>query len=200
MFGVVNLIFCALVKLVYRFHLLTLFSRRIARDGRALIFDNAFSGLYPELFHIIDPDAFPVRIILFVRRDPRDQFAELLEFSRGTFPFMANQFIRRYRAQQDRTQQFIEEYSRDKRAIVRLIDFESFVFDDNSCRTTLKKEIETLLSANGISGTWSPKKFIPEDSQQNTGVWSRSRYSREIGCIAQSLPDFLHPRATAREQ
>lgn len=177
--------------------LLTLFADRIAPAGRSLIFDNAFSGLFPELFHLIDPEEYPVRIILFVRRDPRDQFAELLQYSRGTFPFMVGQFIRRYREQQERTRRFIEEYPQNDDTIVRLIDFESFVYDFEGTRASLQREIRELLDVHGITGDWKPEKFRPEESKKNTGVWHRTRHPREIRRVQEALPEYIHPLATS---
>ena len=43
--------------------ILSLFYRRFYQDGRILIFDNAISGLNPELFHLLHPAKSLINIL-----------------------------------------------------------------------------------------------------------------------------------------
>jgi len=129
--------------------IIDLFARRIGTDGQFLVFDNAISGLHPEFFHLLHPNVFPGQIILFVRRDPRDQFAELVKYSGSTFPWSVGSFIRQYRQAQEKTQRFIDEAAAQNaegagRRFIRRISFETFVLNKNGVREQLQQDLQNF--------------------------------------------------------
>ncbi len=175
--------------------LIALFYDRLSSEDRIPIFDNAFSGLYPRLFDIISPERFQKQIIVLVKRDPRDQFAELVKYSGGTFPFMGGSFIKTYAQRIDRVKNFIRKAEGSPHRSVRLIDFESFVLDTDGVRSKLDAELNAALSEFGLDSRPAEQKFFPERSAKNIGVWKGSFWKREIAQISKELSDYCRVEA-----
>lgn len=175
--------------------LVALFYDRLSGEDHIPIFDNAFSGLYPRLFDIISPERFPKQIIVLVKRDPRDQFAELVKYSGGTFPFMVGSFIKTYAQRIDRVKDFIKNAEGSPHRNVHLIDFESFVLDTNGVRSRLDNELNAALAEFGLDSRPAEQKFFPERSAKNIGVWKKSFWARELARVARELPEYLRPEA-----
>ena len=193
--------------------ILSVFYRRFHRDGRVLIFDNAISGLNPELFHLLHPAVFPGQVIIFVRRDPRDQFAELVKYSGSTFPWSAGKFIKEYRHTQEKSRQFIESIKRPPDGaddsgcdrFVRQISFESFVLDKDETRSRLKQDLQKFWKPYGIEplDDWlagSPDVeaadgmngyFNAERSKDNIGIWRTAGLAGQMRRISKDLTDFI---------
>ncbi len=193
--------------------LLSLFHRRLSENGRVLIFDNAISGLYPESFGLVSSSIFPGQIIIFVRRDPRDQFAELVKYSGSTFPWSVGKFIRQYRATQERTKKFVENISvkapeqqdPNNSILIRQVSFEDFVLDRNNVRTRLKEDLQIFWKAFGIStnGKWLEADtgdktgdgmnslFNADRSKLNIGIWRNSKLKKQMNRITAELSDYI---------
>jgi hypothetical protein len=172
-----------------------LFYRRLTWDGKVPIFDNAFSGLNPELFGLLAPDVFRRRVLLLVRRDPRDQFADLVRYSGSTFSWTVGSFIRQYRRAQEKTAKFLAETADAKdtgSCLVRLIEFEDFVLDSKGARTALQAELQAFWAVDGPAEAWLPGSFRPEQSARNIGLWRSSGMRKAIVKISRELPEFLH--------
>jgi len=193
--------------------LLSLFYDRLSTNGKVLIFDNAISGLYPELFNLLHFSFFPGQVIIFVRRDPRDQFAELVKYSGSTFSWSVKKFIRQYRSTQEKTGEFIESVSnklisidnRSNSMFIRRISFEDFVLNRDNKRTRLKNDLQEfwkyfcmeeikewskgspdLEVADGMNGL-----FNPEKSKENIGIWREAGLTRQMRRIEDELGEFI---------
>ena len=193
--------------------LLSLIYQRLSTNNRVLIFDNAISGLYPELFNLLDPSIFSGQVIIFVRRDPRDQFVELVKYSGSTFPWSVGKFIDQYRKTQEKTKKFIESISSlskfsDKEGctiFIRQISFEAFVLNKDNIRTSLKDDLQQFWEPFGIEkisnwNTASPETaledgmnglFNPEKSKLNIGIWRTSGLKSQINRIANELSEYI---------
>jgi len=194
-----------------RYHtsrILSLFYDRLSNNGKIVIFDNAISGLSPELFNLLDPAFFPGQVIIFVRRDPRDQFAELVKYSGSTFSFSVGKFIRQYRHTREKTNQYIEEASgQDKGCsrFIRQVSFEDFVLNTDKVRTRLKDDLQEFWKpfgmkeikkwnngspdvevADGLNGL-----FNPEKSKVNIGIWRSAGLPRQMQRITNELSEFI---------
>jgi len=194
--------------------LLSFFYNRLSRNGKILIFDNAISGINPEHFKLLDSSVFFGQIIIFVRRDPRDQFAELVKFSGSTFSWSVGKFIRQYRATQEKTRQFIESVSNipclgenQKCAkFIRQVSFEEFVLNTDNSRSRLKDDLQEfwepfglkrieewavgepdLEVADGMNGLFNPQK-----SKKNIGIWRSSGLQRQMNRISNELSEFIY--------
>jgi len=191
---------------------LALFVRRLGTRGKVLLFDNAISGLNPELFHLLHPSLFPGQIIILVRRDPRDQFTDLVKYSGSTFPWTVGHFIRQYRNVQEKTRRFLEALDLSEgetgcRRFVRQVSFEAFVLDKRGTRTGLKDDLQEFWEPLGLKkiDRWqeaSPDDilsdgknglFNPEASGKNIGIWRTSGMVRQMQRIARELPNYIDP-------
>jgi hypothetical protein len=178
---------------------LGLFYRRLTREGRVPIFDNAFSGLNPELLELARGGVFKRKLLLLVRRDPRDQFVDLVRFSGSTFSWSVGGFIRQYRKAQEKTARFLaglaetKDKDKDGPELVRVVGFEEFVLDRNGARTALQTELCDFWSKDGCgpAGNWLPGSFRPEQSARNIGLWRASALKGAIQRICRELPEFL---------
>ena len=188
--------------------LLSLFYQRLSRNGKVLIFDNAISGINPEHFKLLDSSLFPGQIIIFVRRDPRDQFAELVKYSGSTFSFSVGKFIRQYRHTQEKTSKYIEEASGQDQGcarFIRQVSFEDFVLNTDNVRTRLKDDLQEFWKPFGIKEIkeWSKGSsdlevadgmnalFNPEKSKVNIGIWRSAGLSRQMQRITKELSEFI---------
>lgn len=172
---------------------ISLFYHRLTRDGRLPIFDNAFSGLNPELFGLLSGNVFRKKVLLLVRRDPRDQFVDLVRCSGSTFSWTVSSFIRQYRSAQAKTASFLAEMDGDGSCLVRVLGFEDFVLDTGGARTALQAELLDFWAGEGQgpSGAWLAGSFRPEQSAANIGLWRTAGMSRAIKIISRELPEFL---------
>ena len=173
-----------------------LFYRRLSRDGRVPIFDNAFSGLNPELFGLVSDEVFLKKVLLLVRRDPRDQFVDLVRYSGSTFSWTVDGFIKQYRRAQEKTAKFIADTADmygEASTFIRVLGFEEFVCDTGGARTRLQADLQAFWAADGSepSGAWLPGAFRPEQSVRNIGLWRSSAMLRAIEKISRELPEFL---------
>lgn len=188
--------------------LLSLFYQRLSRNGKVLIFDNAISGINPEHFKLLDPYMFPGQIIIFVRRDPRDQFAELVKYSGSTFSFSVGKFIRQYRHTQAKTRQYIDEVNGQNQnniRFIRQVSFEDFVLNTGNLRTRLKDDLQEFWKPFGIKEikNWSKGSpnvevsdgmnnlFNPGKSMVNIGIWRSSGLHRQMNRISNELSEFI---------
>jgi hypothetical protein len=172
--------------------------RRLSRDGAVPIFDNAFSGLNPELFHLIDGALFQRRIIILVRRDPRDQFADLVKCSGSTFSWSAGSFISQYRRTQKKTADFASSIAEDRNTLFRLVNFESFVLDSGGVRTALAADLCAFWAGREPPGEWLPGPFDPAQSARNIGFWRTAGLGAAMRRIEKELPEFLTTEAESR--
>ncbi|MFH2116214.1 MAG: hypothetical protein ABIJ86_17070, partial [Spirochaetota bacterium] len=115
--------------------ILELFYHRLSKATSVPIFDNAFSGLNPELFGLLSDGPFRRRVLILVRRDPRDQFVDLVRCSGSTFSWTVSSFIHQYREAQAKTAVFMRNLGVDDSVMVKLIGFEDFVRDTGGART-----------------------------------------------------------------
>ena len=193
--------------------LLLLFFQRLGQNGKTLIFDNAISGLHPEHFKLLDSSIFSGQVIIFVRRDPRDQFAELVKFSGSTFSWSVNKFIRQYRDTQGKTRQFIEsvsntppsEKNQKSSIFIRQVSFEKFVLNTDNARTVLKDELQEFWEPFGIKAikNWSKGSsdievadgmnglFNADKSKVNIGIWRSAGLPRQMQRITNELSEFI---------
>lgn len=173
--------------------ILELFFHRLSRNGRVPIFDNAFSGLNPELFGLLSDGPFRQRVLLLVRRDPRDQFVDLVRCSGSTFSWTVGAFIRQYRKAQEKTLGFMEKLGGDDTVMVRLIGFEEFVLDREDARTRLRQDLLSFWRSGHTvpDATLGPGSFRPEESARNIGLWRQSPMKTAIDRISRELPEFL---------
>ncbi len=196
--------------------LLSLFYRRLGGGSKALIFDNAISGMNPELFHLLHPSIFPGQIIILVRRDPRDQFAELVKYSGSTFSWSAGHFIRQYRSVQEKTIHFLDEASGESgfspsgkdwegARFIRRISFESFVLNRNDARTRLKDDLQEFWKPFGVreQEVWKEghpgeevadgmnRLFNPGSSRVNIGIWRDAGLDRQMERISGELAEYI---------
>lgn len=193
--------------------ILSLFYRRLGQDGRVLIFDNAISGLNPELFHLLHPSYFSGQVIIFVRRDPRDQFAELVKYSGSTFSWSVGKFIRQYRNLQEKGKMFLDSVSPETSSMdesgcsrfIRQVSFEAFVLDKDDTRTRLKEDLQEFWASYGIKYVkdWSEGSsdvelvdganglFNPEKSKVNIGIWRNAGLTRQMQRISNELSEYI---------
>jgi hypothetical protein len=179
-------------------HLIGIFHERLGEGGAMPIFDNAFSGLDPELFGLVSDDLFKRRVFILVRRDPRDQFADLVRFSGSTFAWSSSAFVRQYRRVQGKTADFLESMRGARDAFVRLVNFEDFVLDTRGTRTKLRRDLEEFWNGSAPPGRWIDGSFSPEKSARNIGFWRNSGLNGAMRRIARELPDYLVPAAEAK--
>ena len=176
--------------------LLALFYDRMMKEkGNILVFDNAVSGLNPRYYHLVDRESFDTQLIIFVMRDPRDQFAEQVKYSTRTFPFMVPGFVSDYLKLAARTEKYVSELSALPGRTVRLINFEDFVCDTGGTRTGLKQLISKMLDSTGFEWCFNPDAYSADESKKNTGVWKQSSMKREIKYIEKKLAPFLREQA-----
>jgi len=177
--------------------LLALFYERLISSGAVPVFDNAISALNPFFFDLVETSVFHAQLIMFVKRDPRDQFAELVKYSAKTFSFMVRSFIKDYRRNITRAVNYAAGAG-DLPAsgkIIRLIDFEDFVYDTSGIRTELGSVLSGLLSDFSFPADFDPFFFKPEKSKINIGIWKNSGMKKEMDLIKKSLPEFLRPES-----
>ncbi len=176
---------------------LGLFYERLSSSGVVPVFDNAISALNPRFFDLVENSVFPVQLIMFVKRDPRDQFAELVKYSAKTFSFMVRSFIKDYRRNITRSLNYtsISGGRPDSGKIIRLIDFEDFVYDTSGIRREMGSVLSGLLSDFSFSADFDPRFFNPEKSKPNIGIWKNSGMKKEMDLIKKSLPEFLRPES-----
>ncbi|OHD14705.1 MAG: hypothetical protein A2Z96_05825 [Spirochaetes bacterium GWB1_48_6] len=161
------------------------------------IFDNAFSGINPDLFRLLSPELFSRKVLLLVRRDPRDQFADLVRYSGSTYPWNVRSFIKQYRIAQYRTAQFLERMRDEPGTMVRLLGFEEFVLDSSGARTALQADLRLFWEQDGFgpSGLWGQGAFHPEISAKNIGLWQESRHHGAMKLISRELREYLVPES-----
>jgi hypothetical protein len=177
---------------------LALFYDRLSSSGAVPVFDNAVSALNTRFFDLVENTVFPVQLIMLVKRDPRDQFAELVKYSAKTFSFMVNRFIKDYRKNITGAVDFVSAAGRTTSSsgkIVKLIDFEDFVYDTSGIRTELGSIISALLSDFSFPDDFDHSFYDPGKSKPNIGLWKDSGMKREMGLIKKSLPEFLRPES-----
>lgn len=161
------------------------------------ILDNAFSGLNPELFFLLKPELFERKVFLLVRRDPRDQFTDLVRLSGSTFSFSVGSFIRQYRRAQEKTKVFLRRIQQEPRTFVRLLNFEDFVYNTGGTRSSLRQELDEFLSPLETNippnsrEKWVEGPFKPDQSADNIGIYRNSVLSRAVKRIEKELPEFL---------
>lgn len=173
-----------------------LFYRRLTREGRVPIFDNAFSGLNPELFGLVSHEVFLKRVLLLIRRDPRDQFVDLVRCSGSTFSWTVGSFIQQYRRAQEKTAKFMADTADaigSGSRFIQVVGFEDFVRDTGGTRTRLQSDLLAFWAADGQgpAGDWLPGAFRPEQSVRNIGLWRSSGMHGAIERISKELPEFL---------
>jgi len=177
--------------------LIGLFHARLSEGAAIPIFDNAFSGLNPELFGLVSPELFAKRVFILVRRDPRDQFADLLRFSGSTFPWSAPSFVRQYRRVQAKAAACLESLSAEGGVLARLLNFERFVLDSEGTRSRLGEELEEFWRGAAPAGAWRQGPFVPAESARNIGQWRSSGHRRSMRLIERELPEFLMAESEA---
>ncbi len=169
-----------------------IFYETLRKDGAVPIFDNTFSGINPELFKLLTPELFAKRTFILVRRDPRDQFADLVRFSGSTFSWSVNSFIRQYRKAQEKTGIFLESLKSEPDTFTRLINFESFVFDSHGTRTQLKNDLQDFCNFPDMRQNWNSEgSFNAAQSAKNIGFWRNSGLKSAMQKITHNLSEFL---------
>ncbi len=171
--------------------LFALFYDRLSAEGFIPIFDNAFSGLTPRFFDLVDENVFQRQLIVFVIRDPRDQFAEQVKFSTKTFPFMAKKFASDYLKLVSGAVEFANSCRHMNGKIVKVIRFEDFVFDRKNTRSDLRLDIEKMLGETGITFSFDHKVYNPGKSEQNIGLWKASSMKKELTLVEEMIPEYL---------
>ncbi len=171
------------------------YDRLVAARGRLPVFDNVFSGQYPGLFDLISPEIFRQQVILFVTRDPRDQFVELVRYSPKNFAFQVKRFVAQYRRDRERAARFVGSRTDNWVRFVRMLPFEAFVASAHGEREALAEELARFWAHSGIQGCWSPKRFKASRSMQNIGVWKSAGLRRQVRYITQELSEYLRPEA-----
>ncbi|MDF1615234.1 hypothetical protein [Desulfurivibrio dismutans] len=166
------------------------YDRWRAEDGRLPIFDNALSGREPEYLALLHREIFPRQLILLVRRDPRDQFADLVRYSRSTWSWNVRRFIRDYRRRHRQAQAVMGRCAGANRRF-RLFSFEDFVMDRGGLRSELTAEVESFLAVAGMAGDWGPGPFVVAESACNIGIWKKSGMRQAMALITKELPEFL---------
>ena len=176
-----------------------LFYDRLSQSGAVPVFDNAFSALNPRYFDLVESNAFPRQLIMLVKRDPRDQFAELVKYSTKTFSFMVRGFIRDYKKIVTGAVNYVDTTAADSRAssgkVIKLIDFEDFVYDSSGIRSEIESRLSDMLTDFSYPADFNPHFYDPEKSKPNIGLWKKSGLKREMNLIINSLPEYLRPEA-----
>ncbi|GAB6091625.1 hypothetical protein [Spirochaeta dissipatitropha] len=167
-----------------------LYDRISEREGSIPIFDNAVSGLRADFFRYIGTGQFPVQHIYMLRRDPRDQFTELVKFSPKNHSFLVNSFIRQYRNGVERAEQAVQDLQASGRSAF-LLSFEEFVYNRNGIREQLRESIQADLAAASIDTTFDSSAYDAERSKQNIGIWKESGMPKAMQKISQELPSYL---------
>ena len=175
--------------------LFALFYDRYYIRGYIPVMDNAISGLNPHFFDLINSAHFSRKIIIFVVRDPRDQFAELVKFSAKTFSFMVKNFIYDYEKKQKKISEYISSMKNDTSSDVNLISFEDFVCNSSGIRDNLKKTLADSMNEYEINYSFDNKVYSAENSLKNIGVWKKSGLNREMELISKKLKPFLKEQA-----
>jgi hypothetical protein len=167
--------------------------KRMCSEGIVPIYNNAFSGLNPELFNLVSDNLFSKKIYILVRRDPRDQFADLVQFSGSTFSWTVGKFINQYKKVQERTARFLEMQNDNSNHMIRLVNFEHFVRNDKETRDKLRDELENFWSEKHLApkGQWCSGKFKPEESMENIGLYKRAGLTKAIDRIERELSEYL---------
>lgn len=168
-------------------------NERISREGIIPIYNNAFSGLHPEHFNLLEPELFRRKIFILVRRDPRDQFADLVHFSGSTFSWSVDKFIKQYADVQNRTTKYLQTRGESTEEFITLLNFENFVRNDKDLRSNLKTELETFWEDKSYSpkGEWLAGNFKPEESIKNIGLYRNSGLKKPIERIEKELSKYL---------
>ena len=170
------------------------YDRYISR-GYVPVIDNAISGLNPHFFDLVSPDYFRKKIIIFVVRDPRDQFAEQVKFSAKTFSFMAKHFVSDYRKKYNKTSEFVSSMKNTKDSDVYMLSFEDFVSNKNSTRDNLESSISRHLESFNLKTDFDKTSYSAEYSSKNIGVWKNSGMNKEMDFISRELKSFLKEQA-----
>ena len=175
--------------------LFALFYDRYTDRGYVPVIDNAISGLNPRFFDLVSSEYFPRKVIIFVVRDPRDQFAEQVKFSAKTYSFMAGNFVSDYRKKYRKTEEFVSSMKGSENSDVFMISFEDFVSNENLIRDNLKKTIAGYLENTGMKTDFDSNAYSAEKSYQNIGVWKNSGMKKEMDLISRELKPFLKKQA-----
>lgn len=173
--------------------IISLFFNSLSENGTIPLFDNTFSGINPDLFKLIVPELFSKKIFILVRRDPRDQFADLVKYSGATYFWNINSFIHGYRRSQKTISEFLRTYGNETQTLIRLINFEDFILDTAHTRSKFQQELLTFWNSDEAmrNKKWTSGSFQPEESAKNIGLWHRAGLPNSIKKITKELPEFL---------
>lgn len=129
--------------------------------------------------------------LVFVDRDPRDVFAQILTTGKGRYlPYgmepecQAEEFVRLYRSQRE------EKASVSNLPNVLMLNFEDVCLNyHRSCEA-----IYALLGAEDQDHVRKGKLFSPSESCKNIGLWKDlpARYKPAVSIIELGLEDFLY--------
>ena len=170
---------------------LVLFYDRLGSSESIPLFDNAFSGLTPRFFDLVGINHFRHQLIIFVVRDPRDQFAEQVRYSTKTFPFMARKFASDYRLLLQGAKEYAVSCVDVPGRTVKIISFEDFVLDRDNTRSDLKMLVGKYLDQAFIKYSFDNVRYDPEKSRQNIGLWKTSAMKKELALVEKMLPEYI---------
>ena len=175
--------------------LFALFYDRYIERGYVPVLDNAISGLNPHFYDLVSSEYFKKKVIIFVVRDPRDQFAEQVRFSAKTFSFMARSFVTDYRKKYEKTSEFVSSMKDSAGSDVYMISFEDFVSNKNGIRDRLKSSLSNYLESFNMNDSFDPSVYSAEKSLKNIGVWKKSGMKKEMEYISRELEQFCKKQA-----
>ena len=175
--------------------LFALFYDRYFKRGYVPVFDNAISGLTPQFFDLLDEKHFRTKVIIFVVRDPRDQFAEQVRYSAKTWSFMAGNFISDYKKKYQMTKEYVESAGKASDRVVRLVSFEDFVYNTDNTRSEFEDILFSQINESGINTVFDKNRYSPERSMKNIGIWKEAGMKKEMKKITENLFPFLKEQA-----
>ena len=172
-----------------------LFYDRYIKRGYVPVLDNAISGLNPHFYDLVSSEYFKKKVIIFVVRDPRDQFAEQVRFSAKTFSFMARRFVSDYRKKYEKTSEFVSSMKDSADSDVYLISFEDFVSNKNNLRGKMESSLSEYLENLNLKNSFDSAVYSAENSFRNIGVWKNSGMKSEMELIGRELKQFCKEQA-----
>jgi|GEM_PF-5255097 len=173
-----------------------LFYDRWAENEQIPIFDNAITGRTIRYLNLLDSSYFQRRIVIFVRRDPRDQFTELVRLSKGTWAGSVHRFISEYRNRNTEALAYLSRHHDNDEVHAHMIDFEAFVLNPHGVRERLAEDIARKIQQPMQLRTGTRSVFAAQQSQRNIGVWKKGdKLSWQMRTITRQLPTFCTPDA-----
>lgn len=163
-----------------------------------ILLNNSFDSYNPLTCHKIVGKGYSI----IVERDPRDIYSSVISTSNIYVPefekYKKSQWVKKQMIGDSNVDSFIQRYKAIREnasymsdvSILR-IRFEDFVLDfDNS-----SKKIIEFLDLNEIDWLEKTKKFDPQKSCKNIGLWKKYNHLEEIMKIESQLSEYCYQTA-----